>query len=547
MKKLLSLFLAVMLLFTTLTITSFAADTAIVTVEGADGEVGDVVSLKVKLNTSGPVNVISFKSFEFNDEVLEFTGFADYSYLSDNKALPEIIETSPSIAAAFGLKDPVVFDSSNEDIISLEFKVLKEQKTEVSFVTVVKNDSKKYDVTITPAEVNASAGGSSSGGSSSGGSSTGGSSGGSSSGGSSGGGSSSGGTTVKPSSGSSGSGKDNTIIDLNVDKDTAILGSTELENKETVNVYFKDVSASVSADIKEKEVKDLSVSLKETEIELGEKTAENALGKPLGVTVEAKDANGAELDLSIDLAIASEKIAYAYIVDEIGNATRCESVYNEEKAQVEIKAVKDNTVIVILDKVPESFADVDGRWSQVEIEKANDRGLVNGKSKDVFEPAGNLTRHESNKLHMNFANAVKAELAKDSAKTVDTANEHWAYESDLWAVAVGISNGTAHLDDGTVVVSGGNNITRQDYMTSIYRMMKLVLGDIQTDGESIEFADSADIADYAKDAISCLSSLDIVKGSETSLGLTVSPVAQITREEAVAILNRVYDAILALN
>jgi len=148
---------------------------------------------------------------------------------------------------------------------------------------------------------------------------------------------------------------------------------------------------------------------------------------------------------------------------------------------------------------------------------------------------------------MNIVNAVKAELTLDTSKAVDTASDNWAYESDLWAVQVGISNGTGSLDDGTIVVSGGDNITRQDYITSIYRMMKLVLGDVTQNGNAIEFADSDSVSDYAKDAIAYLSSLSIVKGSQTDTGLLVNPTSQITREEAVAILNRVYDAILALN
>jgi len=80
-----------------------------------------------------------------------------------------------------------------------------------------------------------------------------------------------------------------------------------------------------------------------------------------------------------------------------------------------------------------------------------------------------------------------------------------------------------------------------------YRMMKLVLGDVTQNGNAIEFADSDSVSDYAKDAIAYLSSLSIVKGSQTDTGLLVNPTSQITREEAVAILNRVYDAILALN
>ena len=611
MKKILSLFVAVMLLFTTLTITSFAADTATVTVVGADGAVGDTVSLKVKLNTSGPVNTIALKSFEYNKEVLEFVGFADYSYLTDNKALPETLMTDP-VFASFALKNSVVFDSSNEDIISLEFKVLKEQKAEVLFVPVVKDNTLEYDVTIAPAEVNASAGviditsveldkttasltvgenltlkatinpsdatstsvtwssdnesvatvsnlgkveakkagtavitakagdheasctitvkakqqSSSGGGSSSG--------------------SSSGSTVVRPSTGTStGSSEGNSDSDKTTNTDTAILDSAELNNKDSVSIWFENASANVTADVKD--INNLSVSLKIADIELDNNVANNVLGNPLSITVDAKNTDGESVGIVVKLDIASENEAYAYVIDKMGNLARCESVYNKDKAQVEIKAVENNTIIVLSAKKPESFTDAAGRWSQAEIEKANDRGLANGRGNGIFEPSGNLTRHESNKLHMNIVNAVKADLAKDDTKSVDTSNDNWAYESDLWAVQVGISNGTSRLDDGTVVMSGENNITRQDYITSIYRMMKLVLGDVAINGEAIEFADAANIADYAKDAIAYLSSLGIVKGSQADAGVLVNPTSQITREEAVAILNRVYDAILALN
>ena len=154
MHKILFICLTFVMMLSVFTSSAFAADTASITLTDAQGSVGDTVAVKVKLHSSGPVNTIALKLFEYDAEFLEFTGFADYSYLTSNKALPETLKTNPAFAS-FGLKNSIVFTSSNEDIVTLNFKILKNGQSELSFVPVIKDNAKEYSVSITPATITA--------------------------------------------------------------------------------------------------------------------------------------------------------------------------------------------------------------------------------------------------------------------------------------------------------------------------------------------------------------------------------------------------------
>ena len=325
-------------------------------------------------------------------------------------------------------------------------------------------------------------------------------------------------------------------VEIDEDKKASIPGE-DLKNKEKVEITFNDIpelpETKVEADIKDKDIANMEVIVEPTE------------DGDIKVEVVAKDSKGNEVELPVDIKIVSTEDKDAVIVDENGEEKALVTIYDAENGILEIKDVVSGN-IKFAKEAKDWFDDDNGRWSESEINKAATRGLVNGKAPRIFEPTGNLTRHESNKLQMNLVNALDENLERTVFAKFDTPADHWAYASDDWAVSTGIMKGVGVLEDGTFVLNGEANITRQEFMTVIYRMMKAVLGDFEHDTVMADFVDSAEVADYAKDAVSFLSALNIVKGCEDCEELKINPTASITREEATAIINRVFDVVAAL-
>ncbi len=324
--------------------------------------------------------------------------------------------------------------------------------------------------------------------------------------------------------------------------ETAVVPSKDLAGKDTVSATVTTDGGNkveVVVDIKDKAVDSLKVTAEATETEVTGKAAEGIIGEVIEVKVEAKSGKD-EVEVGATITVKADAPAYAYAVDELGNTIRLESVYDAETGEVVVANVADGTVVAVSTNAPVDFADVEGRWSKAEVQRAADRGIVNGRG-EGYAPEALLTRSETNKLKQNLAEVLKLVLPVNEEVKIDTDPSHWAYASDLWAAQTGITTGTGVNEDGEVVISGEDNVIRQDYITLIARMIKLAIGDVKVEGEAIAFADAADIADYAADAFGLLSSVGILKGSESENGIAANPKANITREEAAALSNRAYD------
>jgi len=85
-----------------------------------------------------------------------------------------------------------------------------------------------------------------------------------------------------------------------------------------------------------------------------------------------------------------------------------------------------------------------------------------------------------------------------------------------------------------------DNITRQDLATIFVRYMNFFDSDVSVTDKWIEFADAANISDYAMDAIQTLNKLDIIRGiGKNAAGLAIiDPKGFATRAQAAAILER---------
>ena len=178
------------------------------------------------------------------------------------------------------------------------------------------------------------------------------------------------------------------------------------------------------------------------------------------------------------------------------------------------------------------FNDTDSvPWAVSSIELFAEKGIVNGKTATEFCPNDNVTREEFVKMLVIMAgiNTDNAEASFDDVNKND-----WCYKYVAAAVNKGIVTGKSNN-----IFGAGEAVSREDAATMVYRATEK-LWSITASADEYAFADDADIADYAKQAIRTMQSLKIVSGYENG---NFMPKSNITRAEAVVMLHRLLNCL----
>jgi len=168
------------------------------------------------------------------------------------------------------------------------------------------------------------------------------------------------------------------------------------------------------------------------------------------------------------------------------------------------------------------FSDIDGHWSQANIEQAVNIGIVKGYANGTFKPNNTVTRAEFAVMLMN---ALKpqgngAELTFTDAAELGT----WAKKATALAVQSGIIKG---YGDGTFHPGAG--ITRSEMAMMIANALGQPIDEVTVTG----FVDDKVIPKWAKSAVAAMKKLGIITGK----GLNkYAPDDHATRAEAVAVL-----------
>lgn len=172
-----------------------------------------------------------------------------------------------------------------------------------------------------------------------------------------------------------------------------------------------------------------------------------------------------------------------------------------------------------------NFNDIDTvSWAKDAILSLASKKIVNGKADGMFCPNDTVTREEIAKILVEAFGIDKNDAVCDFS---DVDSSHWSYAYIAAAKKSGIVNGYA---DGTFGL--GNGVTRQELAAMIYRTAR-ANGIIFADGKKTEFADSEQIADFAKDAVDVLSGAGIINGKGDGL---FAPTHYCTRAEAAKIV-----------
>ena len=167
------------------------------------------------------------------------------------------------------------------------------------------------------------------------------------------------------------------------------------------------------------------------------------------------------------------------------------------------------------------FTDLDdAKWAIEYIEPLAKLGHINGKTENKFCPNDNIKREEVVKI---LVSALGLDTSDVKASFTDVNAGAWYAPYLAAAKENGIINGNP---DGSFGVN--DNITREELATMIYRASKLLAS-----ATDVQFADEAQIADYAKEAVSTLVAAGVINGKGDN---NFAPKANATRAEASKII-----------
>lgn len=183
-----------------------------------------------------------------------------------------------------------------------------------------------------------------------------------------------------------------------------------------------------------------------------------------------------------------------------------------------------------------NFGDLDNhQWAKNYIYNLVYLNVINGTSPDCFQPAGNLTRAQFVKMLC----AMKGvDVAKYSGYTnfSDVPQNKWYTPYVNWAKENMVTNGIDKDRFGP-----DESITRQDFVTMLYRFSLQEDITLKTGELDVDFSDAGEIRNYALDSVNALLEAGIINGYKENGNTLFKPFNFTTRAEAAKMLSVYYD------
>lgn len=170
------------------------------------------------------------------------------------------------------------------------------------------------------------------------------------------------------------------------------------------------------------------------------------------------------------------------------------------------------------------------QWAKAYIESMAAKGIINGKSKGLYNPGDNVTRAEFAAL------LVKLLRIRDSGKTLkfkDVSPEAWYYSTVASAVEHGIITGK---EGG--IFAPEENISRQDMAVMVGMVLKKLKNSGSSADTKLDFIDNTYISDYALEGVSMAVKYGIIKGNSDR---TFKPLNNATRAEAAVVIYKIFN------
>lgn len=167
--------------------------------------------------------------------------------------------------------------------------------------------------------------------------------------------------------------------------------------------------------------------------------------------------------------------------------------------------------------------DIKGHWAESTINTFVNKGFISGYSDATFKPNNSITRAEFVKILNKYFG-----LNKKSGQTFEDTKTHWAKDEIDIAITNGITKGLY-----ITKFEPNKSITREEVSVMVSNYLNL----FDTNYEEIaKFNDKNSISDFAKSAIEGMIERNYIGGYEDN---TTRPKGNITRAEAISILNRI--------
>lgn len=175
---------------------------------------------------------------------------------------------------------------------------------------------------------------------------------------------------------------------------------------------------------------------------------------------------------------------------------------------------------------PQSYTDIENSFARENIIALSGFGIIKGYDDGTFRPKGKVTRAEFSKLvclSFGLSSAVTADFD-------DVSDNDWFYDyvSVLGGIGIVRGDGANFYPDSP--------ITRQD--AAVIVALAATYSGMELSG-TYSFVDEAEISDYARGNVSALAANGFLKGDGTNF----YPLTNITREEAAALIYRLYTAL----
>lgn len=181
------------------------------------------------------------------------------------------------------------------------------------------------------------------------------------------------------------------------------------------------------------------------------------------------------------------------------------------------------------------FSDLhEASWAENSIRYLASKHVLNGKGNGKFCPNDTVTREEFVKIIVEAFN-IYNETAEFESE--DVSPDRWSYRYIASAHRAGVINGKSET-----VFDPEGVVSRQDMAVMIYRVASLA--GLNLTNTDLDFADAADIADYAKTAVGALYGAGIINGTGDNC---YSPLDVVTRAQAAKIVYELLSAMGGVN
>lgn len=174
------------------------------------------------------------------------------------------------------------------------------------------------------------------------------------------------------------------------------------------------------------------------------------------------------------------------------------------------------------------FSDLENcSWAHEAISALAEDGIIDGKEEEKYCPDDKMTREEFVKLIVLAFNLFNKEAVTELQDVRVTA---WYYPYVASATDSGIIQGYNSK------FGIGEEISRQDMAVILQRVLKIAGKTLASESKHTEFADSANIADYAKDAVDTLARAGAINGMGDG---SFAPLQAVTRAQAAKVIYEV--------